>query len=295
MKNPNFNGTGIALVTPFKRDDSVDYRALSDVVEHVINNKVEYVVALGTTGETPVLSEKEQLAVLRHIIETNKGRVPVVVGIADNNTAALLEKIDRWDFQGVDAILTASPQYNKPSQKGIHAHYMAVAEASPLPIILYNVPSRTGSNIEASTTLALACESEKFVGIKEASGDMNQLMAIASQKPKHFKLISGDDALALPMISLGGAGVISVIGNAFPRQFSEMVRLALSNRWDDARRIQFSLLKIIDQLFLEGSPSGIKAALHILNICENHVRMPLAPVSRSTYSRLSDLIKSIPI
>jgi len=295
MKNPNFNGTGIALVTPFKRDDSVDYRALSDVVEHVINNKVEYIVALGTTGETPVLSEKEQLAVLRHIIETNKGRVPIVVGISDNNTSALLDKIARWDFQGVSAILTASPQYNKPSQKGIHAHYMAVAEASPLPIIIYNVPSRTGSNIAASTTLALACESEKFTGIKEASGDMNQLMAIASQKPEHFKLISGDDALALPMISIGGAGVISVIGNAFPRQFSEMVRLALSNRWDDARRIHFSLLKIIDQLFAEGSPSGIKAALHILNICENHVRMPLAPVSRSTYSRLSDLIKSIPI
>jgi len=295
MKNPIFNGTGIALVTPFKRDDSVDYRALSDVVEHVINNKVEYIVALGTTGETPVLSEKEQLAVLRHIIDTNKGRVPVVVGISDNNTAALLEKIDRWDLQGVDAILTASPQYNKPSQKGIHAHYMAVAEASPLPIILYNVPSRTGSNIEASTTLALACESEKFVGIKEASGDLNQLMAIAAQKPEHFKLISGDDALALPMISLGGAGVTSVIGNAFPRQFSEMVRLALSNRWDDARRIQFGLLKIIDQLFVEGNPSGIKAALHILNICENHVRLPLAPISRSTYSRLSDLIKAIPI
>jgi 4-hydroxy-tetrahydrodipicolinate synthase len=295
MKNPNFNGTGIALVTPFKRDDSIDYRSLSDVVEHVINNKVEYIVALGTTGETPVLSEKEQLAVLGHIIKTNKGRIPIVVGISDNNTSALLEKIARWDFQGVSAILTASPQYNKPSQKGIHAHYMAVAEASPLPIILYNVPSRTGSNIEASTTLALACESEKIIGIKEASGDMNQLLEIAANKPEHFKLISGDDALALPMISLGGAGVISVIGNAFPRQFSEMVRLALSNQWDDARRIQFGLLKIIDQLFVEGNPSGIKAALHILNICENHVRMPLAPISRSTYSRLSDLIKAIPI
>jgi len=295
MKNPNFNGTGVALVTPFKRDDSIDFRALSDVVEHVINNKVEYLVALGTTGETPVLSEEEQLSVLGHIIKVNKGRVPIVVGISDNSTSALTEKIDRWDLQGVDAILTASPQYNKPSQKGIHAHYMAVAEASPLPIILYNVPSRTGSNIEASTTLALACESEKFAGIKEASGDLSQLLEIAAQKPEHFKLISGDDALALPMISLGGAGVISVIGNAFPRQFSEMVRLALSNNWDDARRIQFSLLKIIDQLFVEGNPSGIKAALHILNICENHVRMPLAPISRSTYNRLSDLIKAIPI
>ena len=295
MQYPNFDGTGVALVTPFKKDDNVDFRALSDVVEHVINNKVEYLVALGTTGETPVLSEEEQLSVLKHIIDTNKGRIPIVAGLGGNNTSALLEKIARWDLSGVDAILTASPHYNKPSQKGIHTHYMAVAEASPLPIIIYNVPSRTGSNMSAATILALACESEKFVGVKEASGDMNQIMTIAAKKPGHFKLISGDDAISLPMISLGGAGVISVIGNAFPRQFSEMVRLALDNKWEDARRIHFSLLEIIDQLFAEGSPSGIKAALNILNICENHVRLPLAPISRSTFIKLSDLIKSIPI
>jgi 4-hydroxy-tetrahydrodipicolinate synthase len=295
MQYPNFDGTGVALVTPFKKDDNVDFRALSDVVEHVINNKVEYLVALGTTGETPVLSEEEQLSVLKHIIDVNKGRIPVVAGLGGNNTSALLEKIARWDLSGVDAILTASPHYSKPSQKGIHAHYMAVAEASPLPIIIYNVPSRTGSNMSAATILALACESEKFVGVKEASGDMNQIMTIAAKKPRHFNLISGDDALSLPMISLGGAGVISVIGNAFPRQFSEMVRLALDNKWEDARRIHYGLLEIIDQLFAEGSPSGIKAALNILNICENHVRLPLAPISRSTYIKLSDLIKSIPI
>ena len=295
MKHPSFTGTGVALVTPFKKDESIDFRALSDVVDHVINNGVEYLVALGTTGETPVLSREEQLAVVRHIMEVNKGRVPLVVGMGGNNTSALIENIKSWDFKGIDAILTASPHYNKPSQKGIFSHYMAIAEVSPLPIIIYNVPSRTGSNISAETTLSLASESEKFMGIKEASGDMNQLMKIAAGKPENFLLISGDDALTLPMISLGGACAISVIGNAFPRQFSEMVRLAISNRWDDARRIHFSLLEIIEQLFAEGSPSGIKAALNILNICENYVRMPLAPVSRATYSRLSELIKSIPI
>jgi 4-hydroxy-tetrahydrodipicolinate synthase len=295
MQLPRFSGTGIALVTPFKKDDSVDFRALADVVEHVVKNGVEYLVALGTTGETPVLSEEEQKEVVRHIIGVNQGRVPVVVGMGGNNTAALTRKIDSWDLSGVDAILTASPYYNKPSQRGIHAHYMAVAEASPLPVIIYNVPSRTGSNISADTTLTLASESEKFIGIKEASGDMNQVMAIAEKKPERFLLISGDDALALPMISLGGSGVISVVGNAFPRQFSEMVRLALANRWEEARRIHFSLLEIIRQLFTEGSPPGIKAALNILNICENHVRLPLVPVSRSTYAKLDELIKSIPI
>ncbi len=295
MQKSKFTGTGVALVTPFRKDDSIDFRALSDVVEHVINNGVEYLVVLGTTGETPVLSEEEQLAVTHHVVETNKGRLPVVLGMAGNHTAGLLEKIARWDFTGIDAILTASPNYNKPSQKGIYTHYMAVAGVSPLPIIIYNVPSRTGSNISAETTLALAAESDKFAGIKEASGNMGQLMTIAAGKPERFLLISGDDSITLPLISLGGAGVISVIGNAFPRQCSEMVKMALSNRWNEARRIHFSLLEIIEQLFTEGNPSGIKAALNILNICENHVRLPLVPVSRTTYTRLAELIKAIPI
>jgi 4-hydroxy-tetrahydrodipicolinate synthase len=295
MQNRNYRGTGVALVTPFKKDDSIDFRALSDVVEHVINNSVEYLVVLGTTGETAVLSGEEQEKVVRQVIETNNQRLPVVVGMGGNDTGALLEKIEGWDFSGADAILTASPHYNKPTQKGIFAHYTRIAEASPLPIIIYNVPSRTGSNISAETTLALAAENDKFLGIKEASGDMGQLMKIAAGKPENFLLISGDDALTLPMISLGGAGAISVIGNAFPRQFSEMVRLALSDRWEEARRIHFSLLGIIEQLFTDGNPPGIKAALNILNICENHVRLPQVPVSRGTYSKIADLIKSIPI
>ena len=295
MQPSPFTGTGIALVTPFKKDDSVDYRALSDIVEHVVKNGVDYLVVLGTTGETPVLAEEEQIAIVRHVVKVNNGRVPVVMGMGGNNTAALTASLGSWDFTGIDAILTASPYYNKPSQRGLLAHYKAVAEASPLPVILYNVPSRTGSNIKADTALALANENAKFIGIKEASGDMNQIMTLAAHKPAQFLLISGDDALALPLISLGGAGVISVVGNAFPRQFSEMVRLALSNRLEEARRIHFSLLEIIGQLFAEGSPPGIKAALNILNLCENHLRLPLVPVSRSTYTKLSELIGSIPI
>ncbi len=219
----------------------------------------------------------------------------MVVGMGGNNTRQQIERIENTNFDGIAAILTASPYYSKPNQKGIYNHYMAIAGASPVPVIIYNVPSRTGSNISAETTLKLAAECENFAGIKEASGNMVQIMKIAKDKPAGFNLISGDDAFTLPMISTGGSGVISVIGNAFPRQFSEMVRLALDNRWDEARSVHYSLLEIIDQLFIEGSPAGVKAALNILNICENQVRLPLTTVSRITYGRLTELIRSIPI
>ncbi|MEE9460214.1 MAG: 4-hydroxy-tetrahydrodipicolinate synthase [Bacteroidales bacterium] len=295
MKKSTFTGTGVALVTPFKKDDSIDFRALANVIEHVIKNGVEYLVALGTTGETPVLSDKEQGEVIKHVMKVNGGRLPLVVGMGGNHTRQQIERIKNTNFDGIAAILTASPYYSKPNQKGIYNHYMAIAGASPVPVIIYNVPSRTGSNISAETTLKLAAECENFAGIKEASGNMVQIMKIAKDKPAGFDLISGDDALTLPMISTGGCGVISVIGNAFPRQFSEMVRLALDNRWDEARSIHYSLLEIIDQLFIEGSPAGVKAALNILNICENQVRLPLTTVSRTTYGRLTELIRSIPI
>jgi 4-hydroxy-tetrahydrodipicolinate synthase len=295
MKKSAFTGTGVALVTPFKKDDSIDFRALTNVVEHVITNGVEFLVALGTTGETPVLSDKEQGEVIKHVMKVNGGRLPLVVGMGGNNTRQQIERIENTNFDGIAAILTASPYYSKPNQKGIFNHYMAIAGASPVQVIIYNVPSRTGSNISAETTLKLAAECGNFAGIKEASGNMAQIMKIARDKPAGFDLISGDDALTLPMISTGGCGVISVIGNAFPRQFSEMVRLALDNRWDEARSIHYSLLEIIDQLFIEGSPAGVKAALNILNICENQVRLPLTTVSRTTYSRLTELIRSIPI
>jgi 4-hydroxy-tetrahydrodipicolinate synthase len=295
MKKSIFTGTGVALVTPFKKDDGIDFRALTNVIEHVINNGVEYLVALGTTGETPVLSGEEQLAIIGHVIKVNNGRLPLVVGMGGNHTKQQIDRIEDTDFKGIDAILTAAPYYNKPSQKGMYNHYMAIAGSSPVPVIIYNVPSRTGSNITSETTLKLATDGNNFAGIKEASGNMLQIMRIAKDKPEHFHLISGDDAITLPMISTGGSGVISVIGNAFPRQFSEMVRLALNNRWEEARSIHYSLLEIIEQLFVEGSPAGVKAALNILNICENQVRLPLTTVSRTTFSRLSELIGSIPI
>jgi len=295
MKKSAFTGTGVALVTPFKKDDSIDFRALTNVVEHVINNGVEFLVALGTTGETPVLSSEEQGEIIQHVKKVNEGRLPLVVGMGGNHTSRQIERIEKTDFGGIAAILTASPYYSKPNQKGIYKHYMSIAEASPVPVIIYNVPSRTGSNISAETILKLAAECGNFAGIKEASGNMTQIMKIAKDKPPGFDLISGDDALALPMISTGGVGVISVIGNAFPRQFSEMVRLALDNRWEEARSIHYSLLEIIDQLFIDGSPAGVKAALNILNICENQVRLPLTTVSRTTYARLTELIRSIPI
>ena len=295
MKKSIFTGTGVALVTPFKKDDSIDFRALSNVVEHVIKNGVDYLVALGTTGETPVLSPEEQGRIIDHVKKANDGRLPLVVGMGGNFTRQQIDRIENTDFDGIAAILTASPYYNKPNQKGLYNHYMSIAGASPVPVIIYNVPSRTGCNISAETTLKLAAECGNFAGIKEASGNMTQIMKIAKDKPATFDLISGDDALALPMISTGGSGVISVIGNAFPRQFSEMIRLALDDRWEEARSIHYSLLEIIDQLFIEGSPAGVKAALNILNICENQVRLPLTTVSRATYGKLTDLIRSIPI
>ena len=295
MKKSAFTGTGVALVTPFKKDDSIDFRALTNVVEHVVNNGVEFLVALGTTGETPVLSSEEQGKIIQHVQKVNKGRLPLVVGMGGNHTSRQIERIENTNFEGIDAILTASPYYSKPNQKGIYNHYMSIAGASPVPVIIYNVPSRTGSNISAETTLKLAAECGNFAGIKEASGNMSQIMKIAKDKPAGFDLISGDDALTLPMISIGGAGVISVIGNAFPRQFSEMVHLALDDRWKEARLIHYSLLEIIDQIFIDGSPAGVKAALNILNICENQVRLPLTTVHRTTYARLTELIRSIPI
>ena len=295
MEKSTFTGTGVALVTPFKRDDSIDLKALSFVVEHVVNNRVDYLVVLGTTGETPTLTEAEKKTVINQVKKSTAGRVPIVMGMGGKHTGALITKIKSADFEGITAILTVSPSYNKPSQRGLYQHYMAVAKASPVPVIIYNVPSRTGSNISAETTLKLAADSSNFAGIKEASGDMGQIMKVASAKPENFQLISGDDAMTLPMISVGGAGVISVIGNAFPRHCSEMVQLALANRWKEARSIHYSLLEIVENLFVEGNPAGVKAALNILNICENHVRMPLVTVSRTTYNKLSELIRSIPI
>jgi 4-hydroxy-tetrahydrodipicolinate synthase len=279
-------GTGVALVTPFNGSGSIDYESLTTLLEHVIAGGVEYLVAMGTTGESVALSKQEKKAVLNHIIEVNAGRLPLVVGIGGNNTASIIEDIRATNFENISAILSVSPYYNKPSQEGIFQHYKVIAEESPVPVILYNVPGRTGSNILPETTLRLAKECNNIVAIKEASGSIEQVMKILNQKEDEFIVISGDDALTLPMIACGAVGVISVVGNAYPKYFSDMVRLALNDDYSSARAIHYKLLKLIDCLFTEGNPCGIKAALNILGVCNEDVRLPLVKISSSLKSKI---------
>lgn len=285
-------GTGVALITPF-RNGRVDFDGLTNVIEHVINGGVEYVVSLGTTGETPTLSEAEQFEVLDFTVKVVAERVPVVAGFGGNNTQAIINKIKNYHFKGVDAILSSSPNYNKPTQEGIYQHYMAIEAVAPRPIIIYNVPGRTASNIEAATTIRLAKSSNKFIAVKEASGNMMQCMDIARYKPPHFQLLSGDDALTLPMISFGASGVISVIGNAFPNEFSTMIRHALSGDFQTATQEHFALLDINNLLYVEGNPTGIKAACEIENICSREVRLPLVSFSEGNYAKLKTAIKTL--
>jgi 4-hydroxy-tetrahydrodipicolinate synthase len=276
-----FRGTGVALVTPFK-NDQIDWDSLEKIIEHVISGGVDFLVSLGTTGESATTSEAEQRQIIDFTIRINRGRLPVVVGIfGGNNTSALVQKMQQFNFDGIDALLASSPAYNKPSQEGIFQHYMALAEVSPRPIILYNVPSRTASNLTAETTLRLAHASERFIGIKEASNDIYQVMKIIQGRPKDFLVLSGDDFITLPLIASGGDGVISVIANTVPRPFTDMVRAAL--RWDltQAQQINFQLLNLYRLLFLEGNPSGVKAALEAQGICSRDVRLPLIPMSEN--------------
>jgi 4-hydroxy-tetrahydrodipicolinate synthase len=292
MVKKRFIGTGVAIVTPFRKDDSVDFNSLANLIEHLITNDIDYIVVLGTTGETPTLSKDEKKAVTSFVIESVDNRIPVVVGIGGNSTQEIINMIKKTNFEGIDAILSVAPYYNKPNQKGLFTHYQTIASFSPVPVIIYNVPGRTGCNISAETTLRLAHEfNRQFIGIKEASGNFSQIMKIIQDKPADFLVISGDDAITLPLISIGASGVISVVANALPKQFSDMVRLALAMKYNEARAIHFKLLEIIENLFIEGSPAGIKALLNILGITQNHVRLPLTTVSRSTYNRLAELIK----
>lgn len=285
-------GTGVALITPF-RNGQVDFDGLTNVIEHVINGGVEYVVSLGTTGETPTLSPTEQIEVLDFTVKVVAERVPVVAGFGGNNTQAIVDAIKNYHFKGVDAILSSSPNYNKPTQEGIYQHYMAIEAVAPRPIIIYNVPGRTASNIEAATTLRLANSSKKFIAVKEASGNLMQCMDIARHKPAHFQLLSGDDALTLPMISFGASGVISVIGNAFPHEFSTMIRHALSGDFQTATQEHFALLDINNLLYVEGNPTGIKAACEIEGVCSKEVRLPLVSFSEGNYTKLKAAIKTL--
>lgn len=281
-----FKGTGVAIVTPFNEDKSIDFDGLTKLVNHLIDGGIEYLVVLGTTGETATLSLSEQKEVLAHVKTVNNNRLPIVLGIGGNNTSDIISKYDQFDLKGVSAILTASPYYNKPTQEGIYQHYKSLAENCPLPIILYNVPGRTASNMTAETTLRLANDFDNIVGIKEASADMDQVMQILKNKPQEFFLTSGEDALALPMTLLGGAGVISVVANALPKDFSDMIRAALNLDIITANELHYKWLDFIYMLFAEGNPGGIKAALKQLSICEEHLRQPLWPISDALRSRI---------
>lgn len=281
-----FRGTGVAIVTPFKEDKSIDFEALTKLVEHLISGGVDYLVVLGTTGETATLSLSEQKAVLAHVKQVNASRLPLVLGIGGNNTAEVLSRYGAFDLNEVSAILTASPYYNKPTQEGIYQHYKALAEQSPLPIILYNVPGRTALNMTAETTVRLAKDFENIIGIKEASADMDQVMQILKHKPDRFFLTSGEDALTFPMVAIGGVGVISVVANALPKTFSDMVRAALNHDLSTASELHYKVLDFIYLLFEEGNPGGIKSALNHLGICHEHMRQPLWPISETLSQKI---------
>jgi 4-hydroxy-tetrahydrodipicolinate synthase len=286
-------GTGVAIVTPFKNDSSIDFSAMGRVVNHVIKGGVNYIVALGTTGESVTLTKDEKKALVSYIIEVIDNRVPLVVGIGGNNTQEIVNQVRTVDLSGVDAILSVAPYYNKPNQRGLFQHFKAIATWSPVPVIIYNVPGRTSSNIAADTCLQLAHECENIVAVKEASGNMEQIMKIMKGKPENFSVISGDDMLTLQIIAAGGTGVISVLANAFPAQWSDMVNNCLKSNFKTAREIQFLFLEMLELLFIDGSPSGVKAMLNIMNLCQNNLRLPLVPVSRTIYSRIQKAVDEI--
>jgi 4-hydroxy-tetrahydrodipicolinate synthase len=286
-------GTGVALVTPFYANLSVDYDALSRLIEFLISNRVEYLVTLGTTGETPTLSAEEKQAIAQFTIKQVAGRVPVVVGIGGNHTQEVVNTLRSFPLEGATAVLSAAPYYNKPSQEGLYQHYKAVAEASPLPVIMYNVPGRTGRNMEASTTLRLANEVENIAGIKEAGNSVQQCFEILRQRPDDFLVVSGDDDLVLAELAGGIDGVISVAGNCYPQAFGEMVRAGLEGNFAKARALNFNLMEVYRLLFTENNPAGVKAFLAELGIIQNHLRLPLTPLSASVHAQVKACIDSV--
>jgi 4-hydroxy-tetrahydrodipicolinate synthase len=286
-------GTGVALITPFKDDFTIDIEALRRIVNFSIDGGIEYLVVLGTTAENATLSDEEKELVITAIIEVNAGRLPLVLGVGGNNTSSIVEELHTRDLSAFAAILSVSPYYNKPSQEGIYQHFKAVSEASPIPVILYNVPGRTSSNMLPSTVIRLANDFKNIVAIKEAAGDLVQAMQLLKNKPKDFLVISGDDMIALPVVLAGGAGVISVIGQGFPKEFSEMIRLGLNRKVDDAFKLHFLLMDCIDMIFEQGNPAGIKEVFSILDITENVVRLPLVSVDESLSERLNFFVKKM--
>lgn len=286
-------GTGVALVTPFKNDFSLDVEALKRIVNFQIDNGIDYLVVLGTTAETATLSKQEKELVIQTIVDANNGRLPLVLGVGSNNTQEVIDELKTRNLKDFTAILSVSPYYNKPTQEGIYQHFKAIAEVSPLPIILYNVPGRTASNMLPTTVLRLANEFKNVVAIKEAAGDIVQAMTLIKNKPKDFLVISGDDMITLPMVLAGGAGVISVIAEGFPKEFSEMVRLGLNKRVDEAYKIHYLLADSIDMIFEQGNPAGIKEIFKSLGLSENTVRLPLVNVNEDLANRLHSFVNKI--
>jgi 4-hydroxy-tetrahydrodipicolinate synthase len=286
-------GTGVALITPFKDDFTIDIDALRRVVNFSIDGGIEYLVVLGTTAENVTLSQEEKELVITTVIDVNAGRLPLVLGVGGNSTLNVVEELRTRDLSAFAAVLSVSPYYNKPTQEGIYQHFKAVSEASPVPVILYNVPGRTASNMLPETVIRLANDFENIVAIKEAAGDLVQAMQLLKNKPKDFLVISGDDMIALPMVLAGGAGVISVIGQGFPKEFSEMIRLGLNRKVDDAYKLHYLLADCIDMIFEQGNPAGIKEVFSILGIAENILRLPLVPVDESLSNRLQIFVKKM--
>jgi 4-hydroxy-tetrahydrodipicolinate synthase len=285
-------GTGVALVTPFKKDFSIDIEALQRIVNFSIDGGVEYLVVMGTTAENATLTQAEKELVIKTVIDTNKGRLPLVLGVGGNNTMQIVEELKTGDFSAFEAILSVSPYYNKPTQEGIYQHFKAIAEASPIPVILYNVPGRTSSNMLPSTVIRLANDFSNVVAIKEAAGDMAQALQLLKNAPKDFLVISGDDMIALPIVLAGGAGVISVIGQGFPKEFSEMIRLGLNRKVNEAFKTQYFLSDCIDMIFEQGNPAGIKQVFQALGIADNTVRLPLVAVDNSLAERLNKFVEN---
>ena len=290
-----FKGLGVALVTPFKADGSVDYDALRRLLDYQLSNGVDFLCVLGTTAETPCLSAEEKLKVKNIVVEKIQGRVPILLGCGGNNTAAVVESLKNDDFTGVDGILSVCPYYNKPSQEGLYQHFKAIANATELPVVLYNVPGRVGVNMTAETTLRLANDCPNIVAIKEASGNFAQIDDIIKNKPSHFDVISGDDGITFPLITLGAVGVISVIGNALPKEFSRMVRLALNGDYKNALEIHHKFTELFGLLFVDGNPAGVKAMLNIMGLIENQLRLPLVPARITTLGEISAIVKELNI
>ncbi|MDF2448781.1 MAG: dihydrodipicolinate synthase [Bacteroidota bacterium] len=285
----NFTGTGVAIVTPFTAKGDIDFPALTKLVEHLIKGRVEYIVVMGTTGETATLSKEEKQQVISHIVKVNKKRLPLVLGVGGNNTAEIVEQLKKDKLSDFDAILSVSPYYNKPSQEGIYQHYKAIAKASPLPIILYNVPGRTASNMAWDTTIRLATDFRNIIAVKEASGNMEQIMKIIKHRPDNFLIISGDDNLTLPIITSGGDGVISVVANAYPKDFSDMVRSALVHDLKTAQKLHYKLMEITEQLFADGNPGGVKVVLAQKKITQPNVRLPLVEPNDAVKAKLKKI------